>query len=151
MTIGEVARRADLRASTIRFYEDKGLLPQAARRSGKRVYGESILKRLALIEVAKAAGFELDEIAVLLASLDPRRPAPGWKRAAAKKQVEIEAQMKTLARMHEILDVLKGCGCGTLDECAAGLSEAIANEPLDTPVKPQDVQRVSRRRFATKV
>jgi MerR family redox-sensitive transcriptional activator SoxR len=145
-----VARRADIRASTIRFYEAKGLLPPAARRGGKRVYGDAVLKRLAVIEVAKSAGFELDEIAALLASLDPRRPAAAWKTAARGKQVEIRAQMRTLTRMHEILEGLERCGCATLDECAAGLIDAIAREPLDTPVKPQDVQRVSKRRFATK-
>jgi DNA-binding transcriptional MerR regulator len=122
----------------------------AERRSGKRVYGESVLKRLALIEVAKAAGFELDETAVLLASLEPRRPAPGWQIAAGRKQVQIRAQLKTLMRMDEILDVLKGCSCGTLDDCAAGFIAAIANEPLDTPVKPEDLRRVARRRFASR-
>ena len=150
LTIGEVARRADIRASTIRFYEEKGLLPPALRRSGKRVYGEGILKRLAVIDVAKSAGFALDEIAVLLDSLDPRKPAPAWRTAAKQKQADIAAEMRTLARMHEILEGLKGCGCATLDDCATGLIEAIAREPLDTPVKPQDVQRVSKRRFATK-
>lgn len=74
LTIGEVARRADIRASAIRFYEEKGLLPPAMRRGVKRVYGESILKRLVVI----------------------------------------------------------------------------AREPLETPVKPRDVQRVSKRRFVTK-
>lgn len=150
LTIGEVARRADIRASTIRFYEEKGLLPPAERRSGKRVYSDSILKRLAVIEVAKSAGFELDEIAALLTSLNPRRPAPAWRDAARRKQADIRKQMKTLARMQEILDGLEGCSCGTLEDCAAGLIDAIAREPLDTPVKPQDVQRVSRRRFATR-
>ena len=150
LTIGEVARRADIRASTIRFYEAKGVLPPALRRGGRRVYGAEILKRLAVIEVAKSAGFELDEIAVLLDSLDPRQPAPAWRSAAQHKQADIAAQMRTLTRMHEILEGLKGCGCATLDDCASGLIEAIAREPKDTPVKPQDVQRVSRRRFATK-
>src|SRR5574341_2388209 len=139
LTIGEVAHRADIRASAIRYYEEKGLLPPAMRRGGKRVYGESILKRLAVIQVAKAAGFELDEIAALLDSFDPRQPAPAWRSAAQQKQADIAAQMKTLARMHEILEGLKGCGCASLDDCAAGLIEAIAREPLDTPVKPRDV------------
>ncbi|HJU43244.1 MAG TPA: MerR family transcriptional regulator [Vicinamibacterales bacterium] len=143
-----MARRADLRASTIRFYEEKGLLPPAIRRGGRRVYGESILKRLMVIEVAKSAGFELDEIAVLLNSLNPEKPAPAWRKAAQHKQADLAAQMKTLTRMHEILEGLKGCECVTLDECAAGLIDAIRREPLDTPVSARDVQRVSRRRFA---
>ena len=150
LTIGEVARRADIRASTIRFYEEKGLLPPAMRRGGKRVYGDSILKRLTVIEVAKSAGFELDEIAVLLNSLNPQKPAPAWRQAAHHKQADIAAQMKTLARMHDILEGLKGCECATLDDCAAGLLDAIRREPLDTPVTARDVRRVSKRRFATR-
>ena len=57
MTIGEVARQAGVRASTIRFYEQGGLLPGAIRSNGRRVYGESILELLEVIEFANRAGF----------------------------------------------------------------------------------------------
>ena len=57
LTIGEVARRAGVAASALRYYEREGLIPKADRRGGKRVYGEDILDRLALIAVAKGGGF----------------------------------------------------------------------------------------------
>ena len=62
LTIGEVARRAGVRASAIRYYEEAGLLPAPERVGGKRRYDEGILRRLAIIGGAKRAGFTLREI-----------------------------------------------------------------------------------------
>lgn len=148
LTIGQVAKRADVAASAIRYYEERGLLPRAERRSGKRVYPDSVLKRLAVIEVAKAAGFELSEIAAMLSGISTAGPARTWKTAARAKQADIMSQMRTLARMSEILEGLQGCDCRTLEQCGAAFVHAIAKEPLDTPVKPQDVKRAARRRFS---
>ena len=62
MTIGEVARRAGMRASAIRFYEKSGLLPKATRAGGQRRYDQNILPRLALLSWAKECGFTLEQI-----------------------------------------------------------------------------------------
>ena len=71
LTIGQVASRTGLRASAIRYYESRGLLPKASRIGGKRVYEGLVLERLAIIELAKTAGFHLDEIrATLVRTLD---------------------------------------------------------------------------------
>ncbi len=59
LTIGQVALKAGLRASAIRYYEAQGLLPPAPRHGGKRVYDASILVRLSAIDLAKTAGFTL--------------------------------------------------------------------------------------------
>lgn len=66
LTIGEVARRAGVRASTIRYYEEAGLLEEPERVGGKRRYNEEVLRRLALIGGAKRAGFTLGEVRTLL-------------------------------------------------------------------------------------
>ena len=66
-SIGEVAKRAGIAASAIRFYEAEGLIPKAPRRSGRRMYDPSILDRLSLIELAKSAGFTMAEIKRLVA------------------------------------------------------------------------------------
>ena len=68
LTIGEVARRAGLNTSAIRYYESRGVLPQPERESGRRRYTEETVQRLHVIEVAKRAGFTLDEARVLLAT-----------------------------------------------------------------------------------
>ena len=61
-TIGEIASRAGVAASAIRYYESIGLLPEPERESGQRRYDESVLGRLGFIGVAQAAGFKLPEI-----------------------------------------------------------------------------------------
>jgi len=120
--IGEVARRAGLAASALRFYERTGLIPRAARSGGRRIYGEEVLDRLALIGVAKTAGFRLAEIRSLLAGLGRRSP-PGkrWSRLAARKRREVRARLAELARAERVLAALERCACPTLDDCSRAL------------------------------
>ena len=61
LRIGEVADRTGIAASAIRYHEREGLIPKADRRGNARVYGPDILDRLALIELAKSAGFKVAE------------------------------------------------------------------------------------------
>src|SRR5262245_49520238 len=100
-TIGQVASRAGLRASAIRCYEAQGLLPTTSREGGKRIYHASIIDRLAVIELAKSAGFELDEIRAILASVGEGQPAPNWRKLIPAKSIEIDAQIRRLARMKD--------------------------------------------------
>src|SRR4029078_3448697 len=67
MDITEVAKRSGIPASTLRFYEEKGLIASAARRGLRRVFGGGVLERLALLALGRAAGFSLDEIAGMFA------------------------------------------------------------------------------------
>ena len=68
LDITEVAQRSGVPASTLRFYEEKGLIASVGRRGLRRVFGPAVLERLALIALGSAAGFSLDEIARLLAT-----------------------------------------------------------------------------------
>ena len=70
MPIGQVAERARMSTSRIRFYEARGLLPEPERAGGKRRYGEEVLRRLAIIDAAQRVGFTLEEIRDLLGSRD---------------------------------------------------------------------------------
>src|SRR3954464_13253668 len=75
LRIGDVARTAGVRKSLIRYYELIGLLPEAPRVSGQRRYDASVLRRLAVIDVAQRAGLSLDEIRDLLElGTDPLSP-----------------------------------------------------------------------------
>src|SRR6478609_1003619 len=96
MSIGEVARRSGVAATTLRFYEDEGLLRTPDRVGGRRRYAESVLTRLEVIGLCKAAGFSLDEIGVLLADDVPGRPAS--HSLAESKLIDIDRQMATLQR-----------------------------------------------------
>ncbi|MFG3656317.1 MerR family transcriptional regulator [Streptomyces sp. NPDC047706] len=63
----EVARRSGVPASTLRFYEEEGLIASVGRRAGRRVFDPGVFERLALIAMGRASGFSLDEIALMSA------------------------------------------------------------------------------------
>ena len=67
MDISEVAQRSGVPASTLRFYEEKGLIASVGRRGLRRVFGPAVLERLALIALGRDAGFSLDQIARMFA------------------------------------------------------------------------------------
>src|ERR1700727_2503098 len=75
LTIGEVAREAGVAATTLRYYEQIGLLPPPARLAGRRRYDGSILGRVEVIRLCQSAGFALEEIQLLFADDAPGRPA----------------------------------------------------------------------------
>jgi MerR family redox-sensitive transcriptional activator SoxR len=116
LTIGQVAERAGLRPSAIRYYEGQGLLPSPSRRNGRRVYDPSIVERLAVIALAKMAGFRLDEIR-LVVSRGRKKPSRAWRMASRGKHEELERQMARLAFMQDVLARIRGCQCATLEEC----------------------------------
>jgi DNA-binding transcriptional MerR regulator len=65
--ISEVAKRSGVPASTLRFYEEKGLIVSVGRSGLRRQFESSVYERLALIALARAAGFSLEEIAGIFA------------------------------------------------------------------------------------
>src|ERR1700761_9442837 len=92
LSIGEVAEKAGSSVSAIRFYEREGLLPEPERVGGRRRFGEGTVKRLGIIDVAKQAGFSLEEIRILLDSIDRGAPAHEQLRnLAARKLPEVDA------------------------------------------------------------
>ncbi len=116
LTIGEVARRAGVAASSIRYYERIGLLPEPGRSGGQRRYDADVLGKLGFIGVAQSAGFKLREIKQLLdgsASLgEPMRLL------SRQKLDEVEALLERTKAMKGWLEVAQECGCATLEECA---------------------------------
>ncbi len=117
MRIGEVARRAGVRVSLIRYYEDIGLLPEPDRVSGQRRYDETVLRRLTVIDVAQRAGLALDEIRVLIEhGNDP--VSAGLRELAERRLPEIDALIARAQRVRTWLQSATGCACRTIDECA---------------------------------
>src|SRR5215218_10440931 len=91
LSIGEVARRAGLRPSALRFYEAAGLLDPPARRGGQRRYSPTVLQRLAVIDLGRRAGFSIAEIRELLAGTAAEAAAERWRGLAQRKLPEIRA------------------------------------------------------------
>jgi MerR family transcriptional regulator, redox-sensitive transcriptional activator SoxR len=125
LSIGEVAKRAGLAASALRYYEREGLIPVAPQRGGRRVYDASILERLALIELCKRAGFGIGEIKRLLAGVGRRTP-PGerWRTLGEKKLAELDLRIVEAERMKQVLRIVMRCECPTLDDCARAIERS---------------------------
>jgi MerR family redox-sensitive transcriptional activator SoxR len=117
MRIGEIARRAGVRPSLIRYYEEIGLLPEPQRVSGQRRYDAAVLRRLAVIDVAQRAGLSLEEIGDLLEiGTDPL--SERLQELAERKLPEIEALIDRAEKVRAWLQTATGCGCQVVDECA---------------------------------
>jgi MerR family transcriptional regulator, redox-sensitive transcriptional activator SoxR len=116
MRIGEVARRAGVRVSLIRYYDGIGLLPEADRVGGQRRYDESVLRRLAVIDVAQRAGLSLDEIRELVEHGND--PMSDQLRALAERRLpEIESLIDRARRVRSWLEDAARCECRRIDEC----------------------------------
>src|SRR5687767_619874 len=103
MRIGEVAQRAGVRTSLIRYYEEVGLLPEPLRVSGQRRYDETVLRRLAVIDVAQRAGMSLDEIRLLIEH--GNRPLSSQlQELAVRKLPEIDALIERAGRVRTWLE-----------------------------------------------
>jgi DNA-binding transcriptional MerR regulator len=125
-TIGEVARKAGVAATTLRYYERVGLLPAPTRVGGQRRYDDAVLARLEVIRLCKAAGFTLEEIALLFADDAPGRPAS--RALAASKLADIDARIAELGRAREIVEWGMACTCPSIDVCTCGIHQASAHQ-----------------------
>lgn len=118
-TIGEVASRAGINPSAIRYYERNGVLPAPARVNGQRRYDEDVLRRLSVLDVAKRAGFSLEDVRQLFQATDAGAPAHGQLRALAQAKLpEVEALIDRAQDAKRWLESSTQCSCVTLDECS---------------------------------
>ncbi len=119
LTIGEVARRAGVATSSIRYYERIGLLPEPDRLGGQRRYDADVLGKLGFIGVAQSAGFKLREIKELIKGVDDVDGLGGQMRTlSGQKLGEVEALLERTKAMKGWLEVAQECGCATPQECA---------------------------------
>ena len=120
LTIGEIARRAGVASSALRFYEAKGLIKSERAGSGHRRYPRSVLRRIAFIVFAQRVGLSLEEIAAALARLpDERIPKRAdWARLSGAWTRRIDQRIAELQRLKAGLTECIGCGCLSIDRCA---------------------------------
>lgn len=122
LTITEVARRAGLRSSAIRYYESIGLLPSPARVNGRRRYDEGVLQRLEIIATAQQMGFTVAEIGTLVGGFGAETPAwARWRVLARAKLDEVDALIDRAQGMKRLLEASLACDCLTLEECVRAL------------------------------
>jgi len=114
MDISEVAKRSGVPASTLRYYEEKGLIGSIGRTGLRRVFDAYILERLALIALGRAAGFSLDEIALML--VPGGRPRIDRKKLSAKAD-ELDRSIQQLGTMRDALRHTAACPAPSHMEC----------------------------------
>jgi DNA-binding transcriptional MerR regulator len=105
LSIGNLARRAGVATSTVRFYERRGLLPADVRRSGQRRYRVQTLRRLVFIGMLQDAGLSLEDIAGVL---DAAHVAD-WKAIGRRRLTILDAEIARLQRAREYLQAALGC------------------------------------------
>lgn len=119
-TVGELHERSGVAKSALRFYETKGLI-KAIRTSGnQRRYHSSMLRRVALIQVAQTVGFTLEEIALELESLPMNTTATkkDWQKVANKWRKDLDIKMQKIESLKQNLTGCIGCGCLSMKKCS---------------------------------
>jgi MerR family redox-sensitive transcriptional activator SoxR len=139
LTIGDVAGRAGVATSSIRYYERIGLLPRPERVHGQRRYDPDVLGKLGFIGMAQSAGFRLAEIKELIDGVDSAAGMGEQMRSLSTRKLdEVEALLERTRAMKGWLEVARHCGCATPAECA--LFAAPGEAPADADLALQLVK-----------
>ena len=120
LSIGKLAKLAEVGVDTVRYYERQGLLPPAARtESGYRQYSQDDADRLRFIRRAKTLGFSLEDIAELLELHSPTGDRAEVKRISEKRLANIEFKIRELTAIRDALAALvtRCSGHGSIDKC----------------------------------
>jgi len=131
LTIGELARRAGVATSAVRYYEDLGLLPTPARVSGQRRYLESAVARVGTILLLRDAGFSLAEQKALMASRGVAHDE--WRRLARRKLAELDEQIAKAQTAREAINHALRCPHQDILQCpnfASVIDARLAGQPL---------------------
>lgn len=117
--VGELAERAGVATSALRFYEEQGLLHPERNDAGHRRYPRPLVRRVAFIVFAQRLGFTLGEIRAELDKLPTDRVpnSEDWNRLTDTWQSRIDERIAELERLKIGLTDCIGCGCLSLEIC----------------------------------
>ena len=120
LTVGELAARAGVAASALRFYEAEGLISSLRSTGGQRRFRRDVLRRVAFVRAAQTVGLSIDDIRTALNRLpDARTPNKAdWARLSAAWQPLLDAKISALVALRTQLGQCIGCGCLSLKVCA---------------------------------
>jgi MerR family redox-sensitive transcriptional activator SoxR len=116
LSIGEVARRAGLRTSALRYYEKIGLLPRPPRVGGQRRYDPHILDRLAIVRLGQYVGLRITEIKWLLNDVPGRPPPERWRELARDRLIQVNALIAEAKSIRRLLQMTLDHKCPKLIE-----------------------------------
>jgi len=134
MDIAEVARRSGIPASTLRFYEEKGLIASIGRQGLRRLFAPAVLERLALIALGRSAGFSLDEIGRMFA---PSGRLELDRQMLREKAATLDQTIRKLSAMRDGLRHAAACQAPSHLECPTfrRLLGIVASRPKGVRVK----------------
>ncbi len=120
LTIGELASRAGVATSALRFYESESLIESGRTEGNQRRYPRATLRRVSVIKAAQAVGLTLREIKETLEALpDGRTPTKrDWQRLSRRWRLRLDEQIADLEALRNDLDGCIGCGCLSLQVCS---------------------------------
>ena len=131
LTIGELAHRAGVATSAVRYWEELGLLPAPARISGQRRYLEAAVALVGVILLLRDVGFSLAEQKALLASRAVARDE--WRRLARRKRAELDDQIAKAQAARKAIDHALRCPHEDIRECpnfARIVAARLTGQPL---------------------
>ena len=119
LSVGQVAKRCDVKVSTLHFYEDKGLIHSTRNAGNQRRYRKDVLRRVSLIKAAQKMGITLEEVRQALEKLpDNRTPnQKDWQKLASAWKKELNARIAYLEKMRDYMTGCIGCGCLSMTRC----------------------------------
>ncbi|NVK25743.1 MAG: redox-sensitive transcriptional activator SoxR [Gammaproteobacteria bacterium] len=119
LTVGEVAKRAGIRVSTLHYYESIGLISSHRNTANHRRYKQDVLRRVSVIKAAQKMGIGLESIKEAMSYL-PLNEAPSksdWKNLATYWQTELDNSINYLKNLRNNLTGCIGCGCLSMENC----------------------------------
>ncbi len=128
LQIGEVARRAGLATSAVRYYERQGLISSSRTAGSARRYPRAVLRRLAFVRAAQNVGLSLEEVRDALGSLPQGRTPTraDWAALSRSWSARLDAQIDALVALRDGLTSCIGCGCLSLRSCALSNPDDVA-------------------------
>lgn len=147
LDIGEVAKLSGLPPSTLRFYEEKGLIRSLGRSGLRRLFDHRILERINFIAIGQQAGFELDEVAAMFAKDGKLKVDRGL---LLHKAEELEKNIKQLGAIKRTLEHVARCSAPDHLECPKFLKLLrLAGKKQSRERKKPILKRTKRTRYAS--
>lgn len=152
LTIGELSAVTGLSVSAIRFYQRRGVLPGRDAAAGWQRFDDGAVDRLAVVELAKEAGFDLDEVVRLMDAFDADLDSvpegePLWRGLVNHKLQDVQARLARLTELHRLLADTLDAGALTHDRArsaraALGWSggRRMQHLPVAVPSTPAGVE-----------